>query len=86
MKIKVEIDEHVRECDHCGAKNIKRTFRIIYFEQGIEVFVGRVCIQNITNINTSGNPYKAREKIEIYLNSLEDEELLSLLDFENDGA
>lgn len=83
MKIEVEIDEHVRECDHCGAKNIKRTFRIVYLEQDINLYVGRVCIQNITNINTSGNPYKAREKIEKYLNSLDDDELLDLLNFED---
>jgi len=80
MKIKVRIDEHVRECDHCGAKNIKRTFNIK--SRDYNLYVGRICIQNITNINTSGNPYKACAKIETYLNSLEYNEFLDLIDFE----
>lgn len=80
IKIKVKLDEHVRECDHCGAKNIKRTFHIVSTDHNL--YVGRICIQNITNINTSGNPHRARSKIEEYLNTLEYRDFIDLIDFE----
>jgi hypothetical protein len=76
--IKVTLDEHVRECDHCGATNIKRTFCVkIPHEE--KMYIGRICIGKLTNIDTSGNPYRAVERIQTYLNSLDEDEVIILL-------
>lgn len=76
--IKVSLDEHVRECDHCGATNIKRTFKISIPNQD-DMYIGRICISRLTKIDTSGNPYKAASKIQLYFNSLETDEVIMLL-------
>ena len=75
--IKVTLDEHVRQCDHCTAKNIKRTFHIQ--SDDYEMYIGRICIQNITGVNTSGNPHRARASVEDYLNRLGEDDVNELI-------
>lgn len=77
-KITVSLDEHVRQCDHCDAKNIKRTFKVV-LPNSEELYIGRVCISKLTNIDTSGNPYRAASKIQQYLNSIHVEDVYVLL-------
>lgn len=76
--IKVRLDEHVRECDHCGATNIKRTFKVSVPHED-DMYIGRICMSNLTNIDTSGNPYRAAQRIEHYFNSLDLDEVITLL-------
>jgi len=74
MKITVGIDNSVRVCSHCSVKNILRTFKVKI--PGYEtMYIGRVCISRIVDIDTSGNPFRAAAKIEAHLNSLDKEEL-----------
>lgn len=77
-KIKVSLDEHVRQCDHCEATNIKRTFKVQIPELE-DTYIGRVCISKITKIDTSGNPYRAAARIQQYFNSLDIDEVINLL-------
>jgi hypothetical protein len=76
--IKVTLNNKIRQCDHCQAKNIKRTFEIDI--NGEVLYIGRICISKTTNIDTSGNPSRAAIKIEEYLKSLSEESLDELLD------
>ena len=81
--IKVALDEHVRECDHCGAKNIKRTYKLSIPNMD-KMYIGRICLSRVTGIDTSGNPHRARQKVEDFLNSLTEDELDLILLFEDD--
>lgn len=78
VKISVSLDEHVRTCDHCGATNIKRTFKVVLPNEEL-LYIGRICISRISKIDTSGNPYRAASRIETYLNSLDQDEVIFML-------
>lgn len=67
--INVSLSTSVRQCEHCNTKLIKRTFHIQANEE--EIYIGRVCLSNIIDMDTSGNPARAREKIFDYLQELE---------------
>lgn len=75
--IKVELNQQIRKCDHCGARNIKRTYRI--YNSEMELYIGRICLERETGVNTSGNPHNAIKRVQHYLNQLNDEELYDLL-------
>lgn len=77
IKIKVTLDEHVRECDHCGAKHLRHSF-CVQLPNEEKMYIGRICIERLTNINTSGNPHRATNKIQNYLNSLDEDEVIIL--------
>ena len=71
--ITVDVYNEPGHCEHCGTKTI-HAFRIRYRERQDwydvtqETFIGRVCLEKITNISTSGNPYRAITRLEKYLN------------------
>lgn len=65
MKIKVELCEAPGQCDHCGTKTI-HSFLVKF--QGQKLYIGRACLEKVTNINTSGNPWRAIKRLETYLN------------------
>lgn len=75
--IKISLNDQVRKCDHCGAKNIKRTYCILHNNQ--RLFIGRICIERLTEVNTSGNPHNAIKRLQSYLNQLDEDELDSLV-------
>lgn len=77
MKITVTLDDHIRICDHCGATNIKRTYKVKIPNMD-EMYIGRICISKLTNIDTSGNPYRAAERLTAYLNSLDIDDVIEL--------
>ena len=70
---KVKLDYKLRQCDHCGAKNIKRSF-CIYDKDNI-LHIGRICLENEIFIDTSGNPNKAVKRVQKYLDNLKPYEL-----------
>jgi hypothetical protein len=59
--VKIELDDHVRTCDHCSVKNLKRTFHIQH--EDIDLYIGRICIGKMLGVDTSGNPYKALDRL-----------------------
>ena len=79
--IEVSLDVHVRQCEHCNAKNIKRTFHIQVETENTfeELYIGRVCIGKLLNIDTSGNPYKARERIFNKLSNQSEQEIIYMI-------
>ena len=81
--IYVDVSQTVRLCQHCGAKNIKRTFHIKFPK--LDVYLGRICIQKITGVTTSGNPYKAAGKIQKYFNRINIDERLETYEALIDG-
>lgn len=82
--ISITLDEHVRQCDHCDAKNIKRTFRIQVNDEIL--YIGRVCVSKVVGIDTSGNPYRARDKIEAYFKELDEEDAEMMLNEIKEGS
>lgn len=77
MKVRVTLNNDVRKCDHCGAKNIKRTF-------GIQInkdifYIGRMCVTKITSVNTSGNPHYALARVQAYLDTLDADDIYNLV-------
>lgn len=76
--IKVKINEQIRSCDHCGAKNIKRTFEIIYNDT--HLYIGRICAERVTGVSTSGNPFRSAERVERALNIKYKDNIEDLLD------
>lgn len=71
--VKIQLNNKITQCEHCGAKNIKRTYYISDFDN--HLYIGRICLERVTNINTSGNPHNAIKRLRSYLNELEPEEL-----------
>jgi len=65
-KIKVYLCKEPGQCEHCSTKTI-HSFLIKYKDQ--RLYIGRACLQNLTKINTSGNPWRAIARLELYLNS-----------------
>lgn len=78
MTIKVTLNNKVRLCDHCGAKNIHRTFEV-NIRRGEKFHIGRICISKMTGIDTSGNPHNAADRLQTYLNSIEIDDVISLM-------
>ncbi len=74
MTVKAKLDWHVRLCDHCGTRNIYRTFHIYNSED--EIYLGRVCIQKELGVDTSGNPHKAILRVEEYVKQLDKQDRL----------
>lgn len=72
--IKVSLNDKIRQCDHCQAKNIKRTFEIkvknVHTKEIQTLYIGRICIGKIAGVDTSGNPARAAKKIEEKLNRI----------------
>jgi len=63
--ISVDVYNEPGHCEHCGTKTI-HAFQVTY--NGDKIYIGRVCLEKITNISTSGNPYRAITRLEKYLN------------------
>lgn len=83
-RIKITLDEHVRVCDHCGVKNLKRTFHI-QLPDGDELYIGRICVSRMLGVDTSGNPHRARIKLEEKLNEMDLDDIHLIIDeFLND--
>lgn len=71
--IKIELNNQVRQCEHCGARNIKRSYCIYNSEN--QLYIGRICLERETNINTSGNAHNAIKRLQKYLNTLDQEQI-----------
>lgn len=75
--LKVTLNDQIRQCDHCGAKNIKRTFCIRINKE--IYYIGRICVERMTDVNTSGNPHRAASRVESYLKTLEPDDIYNLI-------
>ena len=71
---RIEITTNIRVCDHCGTHNIKRSFHI--YDEDNSIYIGRVCLERETGVNTSGNPYRAVYRVQRYLNYLSKQDRL----------
>jgi hypothetical protein len=74
MTVRAKLDEHVRLCDHCGTRNLHRTFHIYNSED--EIRIGRVCLQKELGVDTSGNPHKAIKRVELFVKQMDKQDRL----------
>ena len=77
--IKISLNEKIRQCDHCGATNIKRTYCIHLTKSREKLYIGRICISNMTDVDTSGNPHGAVERLQLYFKDMEEEEVIDMV-------
>jgi len=80
--IKIELNKQIRVCDHCGATNIKRTYCIYLPEYDRRLYIGRICISRITDVDTSGNPSNAARRLQHHFKTMNEDEVLDLVDVE----
>jgi hypothetical protein len=71
-RFRVVVDPSIRQCEVCQNTRLQKTFHVKDKETGENYHIGRVCIFEQTGIDTSGNPYRAAERIEEYINAQED--------------
>jgi len=83
--VKIELDAHIRQCDHCSVKNLKRTFHIqLEDDDGreLDLYIGRVCIGRMLAVDTSGNPHKALERLIRKVNKVGEENAIDFIQSE----
>lgn len=73
--VKISLNEKIRQCQHCGAKNIKQTYEIINGKE--RLYIGRICLERLINVNTSGNKYKALERVRLRFKLIDIDEFMS---------
>jgi len=65
-KIHVSISNVNTQCDHCGTK-MSNGFYLKYKYDVL--YIGRMCLEKVVDVPTSGNPYRAAKRVELSLNA-----------------
>ncbi len=72
--------EAKRYCDCCKHTHMKTVFKISHATLFDDIQLGYVCASRWFDIDLSGNKSKARRKLQQKLNSLSEDDLMSIVD------
>lgn len=79
LAVEVSLCLSVNQCECCGKDNLKRTVKLSLPEGG-ELYLGVVCAGQWFEINMSGNPWYAAERLSKKLAKMDSEKIESIVD------
>ena len=79
LPVWVTIEEQ-RFCDCCKHTHMRNVFRISHATLFDDIRLGYVCASRWFDLNLSGNKSKARRKLQMKLNMMDEDSLLGIVD------